>query len=109
MKMNEAIETSVSQTEERQYRFSELSDRAKLRARDKHYAAFEPHDDWYDVVYAVAIEEGKTKECFEILLSYYDKLYLKSLNKRENLKNICTTIVCENVGGANIKAVLSQL
>ena len=55
------------------------------------------------------LEEGKTKECFEILLSYYDKLYLKSLNKRENLKNICTTIVCENVGGANIKAVLSQL
>ena len=55
------------------------------------------------------LEEGKTKECFEILLSYYDKLYLKSLNKRENLKNICTTIICENVGGANIKAVLSQL
>jgi tRNA 2-selenouridine synthase len=55
------------------------------------------------------LEEGKTKECFEILLSYYDKLYLKSLNKRENLKNICTTIVCENVGSANVNAVLSQL
>ena len=61
MKMNEAIETSVSQTEERRYRFSELSLRAKQRAWEKHHAAFEPHDDWYDSVYAIAIEEGKAK------------------------------------------------
>ena len=61
MKMNEAIETSVSQTEERRYRFSELSLRAKQRAWDKHHASFEPFPDWYDSVYETAIEEGKTK------------------------------------------------
>lgn len=61
MKMNETIETNVSQTEERQYRFSELSDRAKQRALDKHYASFEPYTDWYHSVYEMAIEDGKEK------------------------------------------------
>jgi tRNA 2-selenouridine synthase len=54
------------------------------------------------------LTEGKTKKSFEILLGYYDKLYLKSLNKRENLKELCTSYVCENTGSANVNTVLKH-
>jgi len=38
------------------------------------------------------LNENKIKEAFEILLGYYDKQYLKAMNKRENIKNILQTI-----------------
>ncbi len=47
--------------------------------------------------------EGEKKECFRILLRYYDKFYLKGLNNREALDSLltripCTTVSLENAG-----------
>ena len=39
------------------------------------------------------LHENKIKEAFEILLSYYDKQYLKAFNKRENINSILQTIL----------------
>lgn len=42
--------------------------------------------------------EDDTKEAFRILLQYYDKLYGKNLeNNRENIAQIVTKIICEEV------------
>ena len=38
------------------------------------------------------LQENNTKECFSILLKYYDKLYRKSLEKRENLGELLKEI-----------------
>ncbi len=38
------------------------------------------------------LQDNNTKECFSILLKYYDKLYKKSLEKRENLKELLKEI-----------------
>ena len=41
--------------------------------------------------------ENKTMECFSILLEHYDKLYKKSLMKRENIESILHIVECEAV------------
>lgn len=41
--------------------------------------------------------ENKRKECFAILLQHYDKLYKKSLMKRENVELILQNVECEAV------------
>jgi tRNA 2-selenouridine synthase len=41
--------------------------------------------------------EDNVKGCFRILLSYYDKTYLKSLHNRENLASLLNKIGCSNV------------
>lgn len=41
--------------------------------------------------------EDNTRECFRILLSYYDKSYRKGLNNRENLASLLNKIGCSNV------------
>ena len=41
--------------------------------------------------------EDNVKECFRILLSYYDKTYLKGLHKRENLAALLNKIDCSGV------------
>ena len=38
--------------------------------------------------------ENNHKECFRILLNYYDKQYEKGLNNRENLPALLTKIIC---------------
>ena len=38
------------------------------------------------------LESDNIKDCFSILLNYYDKLYKKSLEKRENLAGILQEI-----------------
>ena len=38
------------------------------------------------------LQENNMKECFSILLKYYDKLYKKSLEKRENLNKLLKEI-----------------
>jgi tRNA 2-selenouridine synthase len=40
--------------------------------------------------------ENNYRECFSILLKYYDKHYEKGLHNRENLATLLTKIVCEN-------------
>ena len=41
--------------------------------------------------------ENNPKESFRILLQHYDKLYRRSLQKRENLESILRNIECESV------------
>lgn len=43
------------------------------------------------------LEEDNVKECFSILLHYYDKHYLKGLHNRQNLNTILEKIPCETV------------
>lgn len=44
---------------------------------------------------------GNVKECFRILLKYYDKYYLKGLHNREGLNSLLHEIVCEEVSPHN--------
>ncbi len=43
------------------------------------------------------LQEGHTKECFRILLTYYDKWYSKGLHNRENLSSLLNKIACSGV------------
>lgn len=43
------------------------------------------------------LKEDNVKECFSILLHYYDKLYIKGLNNRENINTLLNKIACTNV------------
>lgn len=54
--------------------------------------------------------ENDHKECFRILLRYYDKWYEKALNNREELQSLLNKIPCESVDTAhNAKKLLSCL
>jgi tRNA 2-selenouridine synthase len=55
----------------------------------------------------VFLEESNILECFRILLRYYDKLYGKSLQNRENLEGLLKTVVCETVEGRNVELLNS--
>lgn len=54
------------------------------------------------------LEEGNTRECFRILLHYYDKQYMKGLHNRESLSILLTKIGCEKVTQHNA-VLVSQL
>jgi tRNA 2-selenouridine synthase len=41
--------------------------------------------------------ENNHKECFRILLQYYDKWYIKGLNNRENIEGLLNKIPCAGV------------
>lgn len=43
------------------------------------------------------LEKDNIKECFRILLKYYDKYYLKGLHARQNLEELLHKIECETV------------
>jgi tRNA 2-selenouridine synthase len=47
------------------------------------------------------LEDGNIRECFSILLKYYDKHYLKGLHNRQNLSSLLTNISCSSVSIAN--------
>ncbi|HYO22874.1 MAG TPA: tRNA 2-selenouridine(34) synthase MnmH [Flavisolibacter sp.] len=51
------------------------------------------------------LQSGETKECFRILLHYYDKQYNKGLHNRENLDSLLTKISCEKVSVGNASLV----
>jgi tRNA 2-selenouridine synthase len=52
--------------------------------------------------------EGNIEACFSILLTYYDKWYLKGLNNRENLASTLNKIPCLSVDAVeNIKQILA--
>jgi tRNA 2-selenouridine synthase len=53
------------------------------------------------------LKEGKTTESFEILLKYYDKLYFKSLQNRENIVALLRTIQCKTTGPENSRLILN--
>jgi tRNA 2-selenouridine synthase len=53
--------------------------------------------------------ENNHKEAFSILLSYYDKWYLKGLQNRENLSALLNKIPCESVdANANANILLHE-
>lgn len=45
----------------------------------------------------IFLEEDNIKECFTILLKYYDKYYDKGLRKRENWKELCENCTPETI------------
>ncbi|MEO6253047.1 MAG: tRNA 2-selenouridine(34) synthase MnmH [Ferruginibacter sp.] len=54
------------------------------------------------------LEENNFRECFRILLSYYDKWYHKGLYNRENISSLLNKIPCTGVDTkANIQKLLS--
>ncbi len=50
--------------------------------------------------------ENKVKECFSILLHYYDKMYANALYKRENVEVLLNKIPCETVEAGNAQKLL---
>jgi tRNA 2-selenouridine synthase len=48
------------------------------------------------------LAENNLKECFSILLRYYDKHYTSSLGNRENLEKLLNKIPCRNVDVNNL-------
>ncbi len=52
--------------------------------------------------------ENNAKDCFSILLHYYDKLYNNSLNNRENVEALLNKIPCTNVDINNARIFLEQ-
>ena len=55
------------------------------------------------------LEEGNVKDCFEILIRYYDKLYGNGLIKRENSHSVLNKILCKSVDQGNAKYLLNVL
>lgn len=53
------------------------------------------------------LEDGNVKDCFEILIRYYDKLYANGLNKRENTQSVLNKIPCKCVDQKNAKYLLN--
>jgi tRNA 2-selenouridine synthase len=47
------------------------------------------------------LNEGKTRESFDILLKYYDKHYFKSLHNRKDINSLLQTITCKSVTPEN--------
>ena len=47
------------------------------------------------------LQENNIKDCFAILLKYYDKHYLKGLHNREGLSSLLTKIQCHKTGAHN--------
>lgn len=52
--------------------------------------------------------ENNHKECFRILLTYYDKWYLKGLHNREEVKTLLHTIPCKDVDAVSITNILTH-
>lgn len=53
--------------------------------------------------------EDNIKECFEILLKYYDKLYTKGLHNRKNYEELLNILPCNNVNtNININKLLQK-
>jgi len=53
-----------------------------------------------------ALLENRVEDCFRILLTYYDKWYLKGMNNREGLNTLLHKIPCETVTESNYQKLL---
>jgi tRNA 2-selenouridine synthase len=53
-----------------------------------------------------ALVEDRVEDCFRILLTYYDKWYLKGMNNREALETLLRKIPCKTVTEANYQKLL---
>ena len=54
------------------------------------------------------LDQNDLKSCFTILLSYYDKHYLKGLNNRENLDALLKKIYCSEVTPQNADLLVAD-
>lgn len=54
------------------------------------------------------LKENNTEGCFRILLTYYDRWYLKGLHNRENLNSLLVTIDCDSVQPLNASKLIQQ-
>lgn len=54
------------------------------------------------------LENGQISECFSILLTYYDKWYLRGLHNREGLNSLLITLKCESITPLNAKYLIQQ-
>jgi tRNA 2-selenouridine synthase len=53
--------------------------------------------------------EGDVRECFRILLKYYDRYYLKALHNRQNAAALVRTISCDSLSPiANAQKIISS-
>jgi tRNA 2-selenouridine synthase len=52
------------------------------------------------------LSEGKTRESFRILLTYYDRWYLRALHNREGLNSLLVTVTCGSVDPLNANKLL---
>lgn len=54
------------------------------------------------------LQENNLKDTFSILLKYYDKLYSKSLNNRDNLQAFLNKVTCTKVENSNAEKLIIQ-
>ncbi len=55
-----------------------------------------------------ALIEDRVADCFRILLTYYDKWYLKGMHNRDQLEALLVRIPCETVTVSNIDLLIQQ-
>ncbi len=55
-----------------------------------------------------ALIEDRVADCFRILLTYYDKWYLKGMHNREQLEALLVRIPCKTVTASNIDLLIQQ-
>ena len=49
------------------------------------------------------LQQNDIPACFRILLTYYDRWYLRGLHNREGLNSLLNTVVCDTVNPLNAK------
>lgn len=54
------------------------------------------------------LRDGNITDCFRILLTYYDRWYLKALHNRENVNSLLNTVKCGSVNPLNAKLLIQQ-
>ena len=54
------------------------------------------------------LQAGNSMEAFRILLTYYDKFYLKGLHSRENLPALLTKLQCKTVTSENASLLIKH-
>lgn len=55
-----------------------------------------------------ALIEDRVADCFRILLTYYDKWYIKGMHNREQLEALLVRIPCKTVTASNIDLLIQQ-
>lgn len=55
------------------------------------------------------LREGQKMLCFEILLKYYDKFYLKGLHNRERINSLLTSIPCKSITPENANQLIQTI
>lgn len=54
------------------------------------------------------LQQNDITACFHILLTYYDRWYLRGLHNREGLNSLLTTVKCDSVNPLNAKKLAQK-